>query len=70
MARAMWIGKINSRCFAQLSLVRDAVRELLSVRMDAMARKFNETHDTAVKDEIYRLAREYGKIKKPWVFNP
>jgi hypothetical protein len=49
--------------------VRDAVRELLSVRMDALARRFHETHDTAVKDEIYRLAREYGKIKEPWVFN-
>jgi len=50
--------------------IRDAVRELLGVRMDALARKFHETHDTAVKDEIYRLAREYGKIKEPWVFNP
>ena len=37
------------------------------MRMDALARRFHETHDTAVKDEIYRLAREYGKIKEPWV---
>jgi hypothetical protein len=38
--------------------------------MDALARKFHETHDMAVKDEIERLAREYGKIKEPWIFNP
>jgi hypothetical protein len=35
--------------------IRDAVRELLRVRMDALAQKFHETHDTAVSDEIYRL---------------
>jgi hypothetical protein len=23
-----------------------------------------------VKDEIERLAREYGKLKEPWVFRP
>ena len=28
--------------------------------MDALARKFHETHDTKVKDEIERLARDYG----------
>jgi len=48
--------------------IRDAVRELFSVRMDALARKFHETHDMKVPDEIYRLAREYGKLKEPWVF--
>jgi len=26
------------------------------------------THDMKVKDEIERLAREYGKLKEPWVF--
>jgi hypothetical protein len=41
-----------------------------SVRMDALARKFHETHDVAVSDETYRLAGEYGKLKKPWVFRP
>jgi hypothetical protein len=50
--------------------IREAVRVLLEVRMDALARKFHETHDMKVKDEIVRLAREYGKIKDPWVFNP
>ena len=43
--------------------VRDAVRELLSVRMDALARRFHETHDAAVKDEIYRLARDMGRSR-------
>jgi hypothetical protein len=41
-----------------------------SGRMDALARKFHETHDMAVKDELERLTREYGKIKEPWIFNP
>ena len=50
--------------------IRDAVRELLGVRMDALARKFHETHDMKVPDEIYRLAGEYGKLKEPWVFRP
>jgi hypothetical protein len=43
--------------------VRGAVRELLGVRMDALARRFHETHDAAVKDEIYRLARDMGRSR-------
>ena len=50
--------------------IRDAVCELLGVRLDALARKFHQTHDTAVSDEIYRLAGEYGKLKESWVFRP
>ena len=30
--------------------IRDSVRVLLEVRMDALARKFHETHDMNVKD--------------------
>ena len=48
--------------------IRDGVRELLGVRADALARKFHETHDMKVKDELERLLREYGKLKEPWVF--
>jgi hypothetical protein len=40
----------------------------VEVRMDALARKFHETHDMAVGDEIYRLAGEYSKLKEPWIF--
>jgi hypothetical protein len=47
---------------------RDSVRELLGVRMDPLARKFHETHDMTVKDEIERLLKQYGKLKEPWVF--
>ena len=36
--------------------------------MDALARKFHETHDMKVKDEIERLAGELLKLDKPWVF--
>ncbi len=42
--------------------IRDSVRELLGVRADALARKFDETHDVAVKDELLRLLKEYGKL--------
>jgi len=42
--------------------IHDGVRELIRVRMDALARKFLETHDTAVSDEIYRLAGELSKM--------
>jgi hypothetical protein len=36
--------------------------------MDALARRFVRTHNMKVKEEIERLAREYGKLKEPWVF--
>jgi len=36
--------------------------------MDSLAQKFVRNHDMAVKDESERLAREYGKLKEPWVF--
>ena len=36
--------------------IRDSVRELLGVRADALARKFHETHDMAVKVELERFA--------------
>jgi hypothetical protein len=49
--------------------IRDAVRELLAVRMDALARKFHETHDMKVRDEIYRLSRELVKFDEPWKFS-
>jgi hypothetical protein len=48
--------------------IRDSVRELLGVRADALARKFHETHDMAVKDELERLLKEYGKLREPWSF--
>jgi hypothetical protein len=41
---------------------------LLEVRADALARKFHETHDMKVKDEIERLLKEYDKLKEPWLF--
>jgi hypothetical protein len=52
--------------------IRDGVKELVLVgrKMDALARKFHETQDMKVKEEIERLAREYGKLKEPWVFMP
>ena len=48
--------------------IRNWVRELLGVRADALARKFHETHDMAVKDKLERLLKEYGKLTEPWSF--
>ena len=44
------------------------VRELLGVRTDALARKFHETHDMAVKNDLEHLLKEYGKLEEPWSF--
>ena len=48
--------------------IRYSVRVLLEGRMDSLARKFHETHDMKLKDELERLLKEYGKLKEPWVF--
>ena len=48
--------------------IRYSVRVLFEVRMDSLARKFHETHDMKLKDELERLLKEYGKLKEPWVF--
>jgi hypothetical protein len=48
--------------------IRDAVRVLIKVRMDSLARRFAATHDMMIRDEIYRLSRELIKLDEPWVF--
>jgi hypothetical protein len=48
--------------------IRNAVRGMIKVRMDALARRFHETHDMMLRDEISRLSRELIKLVEPWVF--
>ena len=48
--------------------IRDLVRALIGKQADALTRKFHETHDMAVKDELERLLKEYGELEKPWEF--
>jgi len=36
--------------------------------MDVLARKFHETKDMKISDEIYRLAGELRKLDEPWEF--
>ena len=48
--------------------IRDSVKELVGKQIDALARKFAATHDLKVKEEIERLARDYGKLCEPWRF--
>jgi hypothetical protein len=47
---------------ATFPAIRDSVRELVGRKMDALAREFAATDDMTVKNEIDRLAREYGKL--------
>ena len=44
------------------------LKTYLEKQMDTLARKFAATHDMKVKEEIKRLAREYGKLGEPWRF--
>ena len=48
--------------------IRDCVRELVRVRMDALAFKFHQKKDLKISDEIYRLAGEHSKLEEPWKF--
>ena len=48
--------------------IRNSVRVLVGKQADALARKFHEAHDMAVKDELERLLKEYGELGKPWNF--
>ena len=43
--------------------IRNAVRELICMRMDKLAIKFHETKDMTAHDEIYRLSRELIKLR-------
>jgi hypothetical protein len=49
-------------------VIHESVKDLLGKQMDALGREFAATHDMKVKDEINLLAKEYGKLKEPWVF--
>jgi hypothetical protein len=46
--------------------IRSSVKELIGKQMDSLPRKFHETHDMTVKEEIERLANEYGKLGERW----
>jgi len=48
--------------------IRESVKDLFGKQMDALARQFAATHDMKVKEEIERLAKEYGKLGEPWRF--
>ena len=50
--------------------IRESVKDLLGMRMDALAREFAATHDTNVKAEIGRLTNELAKLDQPWAFRP
>ena len=39
-------------------------REEIVRRMDELASKFLETHDEAIAEELYKLARELVKMEK------
>jgi hypothetical protein len=49
-------------------VIHESVKDLLGKQIDALVREFAATHDMKVKDEIERLAKEYGRLKEAWVF--
>lgn len=42
--------------------IRESVKFLLEGRMDVLARKFYETHDSQVREEMYDLAADLAKL--------
>jgi hypothetical protein len=38
-------------------------REEIEKRMDELVRKYSETHDKTLLEDLYQLAREFEKIK-------
>ena len=42
----------------------DMAREGIEQKMDELARKYTETRDPEIREEIYRLGRELEKMEK------
>jgi hypothetical protein len=53
---------------ATFSIINDCLKELVRKTMEALACEFDETLDLKVKEEIWRLVREYTKFKDSWEF--
>lgn len=68
VAPSHWRFGIKQCCRATFPRYRDSVKDLLGKKMNALARKFHETRDMNVKNELERLLKEYEKLKQPWVF--
>jgi hypothetical protein len=49
-------------------IINDCLKELVRKTMEALACEFDETRDLKVKEEIWRLVREYTKFKDSWEF--
>ena len=46
------------------------IKIIMGLLLSLWGSSVNATHDMAVKDELERLLKEYGKLKQPWVFRP
>jgi hypothetical protein len=53
---------------ATFFIINDCLKELVRKTMEALACEFDETRDLKVKEEIWRLVREYTKFKDSWEF--
>ena len=40
-------------------------REAIEQKIDELARKYVEAHDPEIREEIYRLGREFERMEKP-----
>ena len=50
--------------------IRHSIKEEFEMNMEILARKFAATHDMKVKEKLEQLARNYRRVKQPWVFRP
>jgi FKBP-type peptidyl-prolyl cis-trans isomerase (trigger factor) len=39
-------------------------RQEIEQKMDELAREYHDTHDPEIREEIYRLGREFKKMEK------
>ena len=49
--------------------IRSSVKDLVLKQMEAQQRKFAVSRDVRVQAVIEHLAREYDRLKQPWVFS-
>lgn len=49
-------------------IINDCVKELVRKTMEALACEYGENCDSKLKEEIWRLIKEYARFKDSWEF--
>jgi hypothetical protein len=64
MARLFGSDRLRSRTEKRLSGRRPTTRGEIEEKMDELARKYVETHDKTIIEELYKLVKELEKLEK------